>query len=260
MYQYKNIKFENHDGVGILTMNRPEALNALNSETLAELSECVDKIAADNDVQVVILTGEGKSFVAGADIKEMVNMTSKEGYSFGKTGQAVFSKIEKLPQPVIAAVNGFAFGGGCELSMACDIRLASEKAKFGQPEVALGIIPGFAGSQRLPRIVGKGIAKELLYTGNTIDAQEAYRIGLVNKVYSPETLIDEAKKMAAVIMSKGPYAVRLCKEAVNTGFEVDQATGSDFEASLFGITCSTEDKKEGMTAFIEKRKATFVGK
>jgi len=260
MVEYKNITFENQDGIGILTMNRPKALNALNMETMKELDPFLDEIAKDESVKVLIITGSGKSFIAGADIKEMLHMTSKEGYAWGKVGQSVFNKIERLPQPVIAAINGFALGGGCEMAMACDIRIASEKAKFGQPEVGLGIIPGFAGSQRLPRLVGKGRAKELLFTGEIIDAQEAYRIGLVNKLYPVEELIDSAKAMAKKIMKQGPYAVQLCKQAVNTGMEVDLDSGQEFEASLFGITCSTDDKKEGMTAFVEKRKAAFIGK
>lgn len=260
MKQYENITFENKDGIGILTMNRPKALNALNMDTMKELGPCLDEIAKDSSVKVVIITGSGKSFVAGADIKEMLPMTSKEGYDWGKVGQGVFNKIEQLPQPVIAAINGYALGGGCEMAMACDIRIASEKAKFGQPEVGLGIIPGFAGTQRLPRLVGKGRAKELLFTGDIIDAEEAYRIGLVNRVVSKEELMEQAITMANKIRRQAPYAVQLCKEAVNVGMEVDLATGSQFEGSLFGITCSTEDKKEGMSAFVEKRKAAFIGK
>ncbi|MDN5323359.1 MAG: enoyl-CoA hydratase [Clostridia bacterium] len=261
MSENKNVLFENQEGIGIITINRPKALNALNIDVFNELSPLLDEIAKDNSIRVVIITGSGeKSFVAGADITYMLPMSSPEGKAWGEVGQGVFNKIEKLPQPVIAAINGFALGGGCELAMACDIRIASEKAKFGQPEVGLGIIPGFAGTQRLPRLVGKGRAKELLFTGDMIDAHEAYRIGLVNKVVSPEELMDAAKGMAKKIMKHAPYAVQLCKEAVNVGMEVDLETGSKYEGALFGVTCATEDKKEGMTAFVEKRKPNFTGK
>ncbi|MBZ4655042.1 MAG: Crotonyl-CoA hydratase [Peptococcaceae bacterium] len=260
MGEYKNLLFTNEEGIGILTMNRPKALNALNSETLSELSQLLDEIAKDDSVKVLIITGAEKAFVAGADITEMLHMTSAEGRTFGLLGQATFNKIENMPKPVIAAINGFALGGGCELAMACDIRIASEKAKFGQPEVGLGIVPGFAGTQRLPRLVGKGRAKEILFTGEMFDAQEAYRIGLVNKVVPPEELMQAAKTMAQKIMKNAPYAVALCKAAVNLGLNVSLDAGQDYEATLFGVTCSTEDKKEGMSAFVEKRKATFVGK
>lgn len=256
-----NLLYSVENGVGTITINRPKALNALNIDVFNELGPLLDEIAVDESVQVVIITGSGeKSFIAGADIVYMLPMSAAEGKAWGAIGQGVLNKIENLPQPVIAAINGFTFGGGCELAMACDIRVASEKAVFGQPEVALGIIPGFAGTQRLPRLVGKGIAKEILYTGDPIKADEAYRIGLVNKLAAPAELMDLANDMAKRIMKNAPYAVRLCKDAVNVGIEVDLGTGSAYEGSLFGITCSTEDKKEGMTAFVEKRKATFVGK
>ena len=187
-------------------------------------------------------------------------MTAMEGQAWGRLGQQVFNLIETLPQPVIAAINGFALGGGCELAMSCDIRIASDKAKFGQPEVTLGIIPGFCGTQRLPRLVGKGVAKELTYTGDMIDAQEALRIGLVNKVTTPEELLPTAKAMAGRIMQRGQFAVQMAKVSINNGMNTDMETGSVLEASLFGLTCSTEDKKEGMTAFVEKRKPVFPGK
>jgi len=260
MKEFKNILFENQDGLGILTMNRPAALNALNKDTMDELFELLSAIKADTSVKVVIITGAEKSFVAGADIKEMLPMTAAEGQAWGRLGQSVFDMIEKLPQPVIAAINGFALGGGCELSMACDIRIASEKAKFGQPEVTLGIIPGFCGTQRLPRLVGKGIAKELTFTGDMIDAQEALRIGLVNKVTTPEELLPTAKNLAQKIMSRGLFAVQMAKVSINNGLNTDLETGSVLEASLFGVTCATEDKKEGMSAFVEKRKPVFPGK
>ena len=260
MKEFKTLLFENQDGLGILTMNRPAALNALNAEPMEELLELLSAIKADPTVKVLIITGAEKSFVAGADIKEMLPMTAAEGQAWGRLGQSVFSLIENLPQAVIAAINGFALGGGCELAMACDIRIASEKAKFGQPEVSLGIIPGFCGTQRLPRLVGKGIAKELTYTGDMIDAQEALRIGLVNKVTTPEELMPTVKAMAGRIMQKGLFAVQMAKVAINNGMNTDLETGSVLEATLFGVTCATEDKKEGMTAFVEKRKPVFPGK
>ena len=260
MKNYKNLLFENQDGIGILTMNRPAALNALNAETVVELGEALCEIGKDASVKVVILTGADRAFVAGADIKEMLPMTAAQAQAWCQMAQSVFNQIETLPQPVIAAINGFALGGGCELAMACDIRIASEKAKFGQPEVSLGIIPGFAGTQRLPRLVGKGIAKELIYSGDMIDAQEAWRIGLVNKVTTAEELLPTAKAMAQKIMTRGLYAVQMAKVAIHNGLNTDLATGSNFEAALFGVTCATEDKKEGMTAFVEKRKPVFPGK
>ena len=260
MKNYKNLLFENQDGIGILTMNRPAALNALNAETVVELGEALCEIGKDASVKVVILTGADRAFVAGADIKEMLPMTAAQAQAWCQMAQSVFNQLETLPQPVIAAINGFALGGGCELAMACDIRIASEKAKFGQPEVSLGIIPGFAGTQRLPRLVGKGIAKELIYSGDMIDAQEAWRIGLVNKVTTAEELLPTAKAMAQKIMTRGLYAVQMAKVAIHNGLNTDLATGSNFEAALFGVTCATEDKKEGMTAFVEKRKPVFPGK
>ena len=257
---FANLLYENQDGITVITMNRPKALNALNQETLDELNQVADMLAKDSTVQVVILTGSGdKAFVAGADIAQMQSMSAMEGRNFGKLGQAVFNKLENLPQPVIAAVNGFALGGGCELAMACDIRIASEKAKFGQPEVTLGITPGFAGTQRLPRLVGKGRAKQLLYTGDVIDAQEAYRIGLVNVVAPAEELMATAKVMAQKIQSRAAVAVQLCKAAVNEGLDTDLETGTAYEAEVFGLCFATADQKEGMAAFTEKRKAQFTG-
>jgi len=257
---FANLLYENQDGIALITMNRPKAMNALNQETLDELNQLVDVLAKDSSVQVVILTGSGeKAFVAGADIAQMQSMSAMEGRNFGKLGQAVFNKLENLPQPVIAAVNGFALGGGCELAMACDIRIASEKAKFGQPEVTLGITPGFAGTQRLPRLVGKGRAKQLLYTGDVIDAQEAYRIGLVNVVAPAEELMTTARAMAQKIQSRAAVAVQLCKAAVNEGLDTDLETGTAYEAEVFGLCFATADQKEGMAAFTEKRKAQFTG-
>lgn len=256
----KLITLQKEDRIALITINRPEALNALNTAVLRELDKTFDEIARDEEVDVVILTGEGRSFVAGADIAEMCAKTASEGKHFGQLGAAVFRKIELLDRPVIAAVNGFALGGGCELAMACDIRIASTKAKFGQPEVGLGITPGFSGTQRLSRLVGLGKAKELIYTAAVIHAEEACRIGLVNKVVEPEALMDECMAMARTIATKAPLAVRYAKEAINRGIETDIETGIALEADLFGLCFATADQKEGMEAFLQKRKADFKGK
>lgn len=261
MLSFENLLFEKQGNIAVVTVNRPKALNALNAVTLQELADMFDELAKDETVYAVVLTGAGeKAFVAGADISFMKDLTAVEAREFALLGQAAFNKIENLPQPVIAAVNGFALGGGCELAMSCDIRLASENAKFGQPEVNLGVPPGFAGTQRLPRLVGKGVAKELLYTADMIDAAEAHRIGLVNKVYAADELMAAAMKMAGKIAAKGQIAIRLTKSAVNQGLEMDLARGMAYEAEVFGLVFSTEDQKEGMTAFLEKRKAEFKGK
>jgi len=257
----ENITLKLEGSLAEVTINRPKALNALNAVTLKELGLVINDLAENQDIRVVIITGSGeKAFVAGADISEMQDKNAFEGRNFARMGQKVFSAIENMPQVVIAAVNGFALGGGCELAMACDIRLASTKAKFGQPEVTLGIMPGFAGTQRLPRLIGKGLAKELIYTGDMIDAAEAYRIGLVNKVYEPEVLLDKAREMAAKIASRGPYAVSLAKSAINTGMNMDDESAYSYEAEVFGLCFTTEDQKEGMAAFLEKRKPEFKGK
>jgi enoyl-CoA hydratase len=259
--KYENLLFEVEDGIGIVTINRPKVLNALNRATITEIEALFSELVEDNSVKVVIVTGSGeKSFVAGADIAEMQSMTAIEGRKWGKLAQAVFNKIDNLPQPVIAAVNGYALGGGCELAMACDIRIASEKAKFGQPEVSLGIPPGFGGTQRLPRLIGKGRAKELLFTGEMIDAQEAYRIGLVNRVVKPEELITTARDIARKIMQRGEIAVKMCKAAVNEGLDMDLDSGLAYEAEVFGLCFATEDQKEGMQAFLEKRQPVFKGR
>ncbi|AGX45051.1 short-chain-enoyl-CoA hydratase [Clostridium saccharobutylicum] len=256
----ENVIFKHENGIAEITINRPKSLNALNTQTLKELGQVINEISERKDIYTVIITGAGeKSFVAGADITEMKDKTAIEGREMAKLAQKVFSNIENMPQIVIAAVNGYALGGGCELSMACDIRLASTKAKFGQPEVGLGIIPGFAGTQRLPRLVGKGRAKELIFTTDMIDANEAYRIGLVNKIYEPNELIDKAKEMANKIMSKGTYAVSLAKSSINNGLNMDTESAYAFEADLFGLCFSTEDQTEGMSAFVGKRKASFKG-
>jgi len=261
MSGYENLLFETENGIGIVTINRPKALNALNAATIYELDRMFTELAKDQTVKVVVLTGGGeKSFVAGADITEMQVMSAIEGRNWAKLAQAVFNKIENLPQPVIAAVNGYALGGGCEIAMACDIRIAADKAKFGQPEVSLGIPPGFGGTQRLARLIGKGRAKEMLFTGDMIDAAEAYRIGLVNKVTTSEELMNTAKAMAQTIMSRAPVAVQVCKAAVNEGLDTDLDSAIAYEAEVFGLCFSTVDQKEGMTAFVEKRKASFTGK
>lgn len=251
---FKNLILEKDGKVAILTINRPNALNALNSELLKELDLAIDNIAEDDEVLALVLTGAGKSFVAGADIGEMKDLTVSEGRKFGTLGNRVFRKLETLEKPVIAAVNGFALGGGCEISMACDIRVASEKAKFGQPEVGLGITPGFGGTQRLARLVGPAVAKELIYTADVIGADEALRIGLVNKVVGKDELLDTVKEMANKIANNAPIAVKLCKSAINRGLQCDIDTGISFEAEVFGECFATEDQKEGMTAFLEKRK------
>lgn len=257
-----NLLLEVENGIALLTINRPKALNALNSETLAELNACLAELENNDDVKVVILTGSGeKSFVAGADISEMVNATPAEGRKMGLLAREAFGRLENMPQVTIAAVNGFALGGGCEISMSCDIRVASENAKFAQPECGLGILPGFGGTQRLPRLVGKGRAKELIFTCDMISADEAFRMGLANHVVPQAELIDYCKAMAGRIMKNGPYAVALAKQAINTGSDTDLDSGLKLEANLFGLSFSTADKMEGMTAFLEKRKEKhFIGK
>ncbi|MBA5850838.1 short-chain-enoyl-CoA hydratase [Clostridium sp. cel8] len=256
----KNVIFEKEGKIALITINRPKALNALNTETLTEIDCVIDKIATDEDIFAVILTGSGKAFVAGADISEMKDLNADQGRKFGILGNKVFRKLENLEKPVIAAVNGFALGGGCEISMACDIRIASSKAKFGQPESGLGITPGFGGTQRLTRLVGLGMAKELIYTAKIIKADEALRIGLVNKVVEPEKLMDEAKAMANQIIANAPIAVRLCKAAINRGIQTDIDTGIAYESEVFGQCFATEDQKEGMSAFLEKREKSFKNK
>ena len=258
--EYKKLIIQDNGAVRVIKINNPEALNALNTAILKELDADFTEVAEDNGILAVVLTGEGRAFVAGADISEMKSKNAIEGEIFGKLGASVFRKIELLPKPVIAAVNGFALGGGCELAMSCDIRLASAKAKFGQPEVGLGITPGFSGTQRMPRLIGMGKAKELIYTADIIDAAEAYRIGLVNHVYEPEALMEEAMKMAEKIASKAPIAVKNSKEAINRGIQTDMDSAVAIEAYLFGLCFASEDQKEGMTAFFEKRKANFQNK
>lgn len=253
-----NVLFEVENEVAIVTINRPKALNSLNSETLSELDSVFSEVQTRKDIKVLILTGGGeKAFVAGADISEMVNATPQQGREMALLAYETFAKLENMPQVTIAAVNGFALGGGCEISMACDIRVAADTASFAQPEVNLGILPGFGGTQRLPRLVGKGRAKELIFTTDRIDAQEAYRIGLANKVVPKAELMDRCKAMAAKIISKASYAVTLAKQAINLGMDTDLASGLKVEANLFGLSFASDDKVEGMTAFLEKRAANL---
>jgi enoyl-CoA hydratase len=255
---YENILFERRDNIAIVTINRPKALNALNIDTLKELSQAFDEIKDDSNIRVVILTGAGeKSFIAGADISNLVTFNPMDGRLFGQLGQATFRKLELLPQPVIAAINGFALGGGCELSLACDIRLAGENAKLGLPEVSLGLCPGFGGTQRLPRLIGTGYASQLTFTGDIIDANEALRIGLVNQVLPLNKLMDEALALASKIASKGPIGVQMSKSAIQRGINLDLDNALAYEAEVFSILFSTSDQKEGCSAFLEKRKAQF---
>lgn len=258
--KFDNLKLEKEGSVAVLTISRPEALNALNADLLNELDRAASIIKEDSSVAVLIITGEGKAFVAGADIAAMKDMDSEKGRKWGELGSSVFRKIELLEIPVIAAVNGFALGGGCELAMCCDIRIASENAKFGQPEVSLGITPGYSGCVRLPRIVGPGKAKELIYTGDVITAGEAEKIGLVNKVVSADELMTSAKSLADKIVSRAQLAVRYSKMAINRALETDIDTAIAFENQVFGLCFSTSDQTEGMTAFIEKRKPSFKSK
>ena len=257
---YKNVVIEREGAVAVLKVNRPQALNALNQETLQDLIAAFSELDQDPAVRVIILTGEGKAFVAGADIKEMVPYTAAEARKFSETGHVLMAAMEKLEKPIIAAVNGFALGGGMELALACDFILASEKAQFGQPEINLGIIPGFGGTQRLSRLVGRAQAKELIYTGDMIGAQAAKDLGIVNKVFPAAVLLDETKKVAAKISGKGALTLRLAKSTINLGFNVDLEVGCAFERDAFALCFSHEDQKEGMNAFLEKRKPTFTSK
>ncbi|WP_019850525.1 enoyl-CoA hydratase-related protein [Desulfitobacterium sp. PCE1] len=258
---YSNILVEYHEQIATVTINRPKALNALNTVTLQELSQVVHDLANNSSIRVVILTGSGeKAFVAGADIAEMNTKTPMEARSFSQLGQRLMNLIESLPQPVIAAINGFALGGGLELAMACDIRLAGENARFGQPEVNLGIPAGFGGTQRLPRLVGSGRASEILLTADLFDAQEAFRMGLVNRVYPKEDLQEQAMAMAKRIAAKAPIAVQLTKSAIYKGANMDLISGQDYEAEVFALTFHTEDRKHGFRAFLEKTQTEFLGK
>jgi enoyl-CoA hydratase len=258
---FENVLVEQDGAVLVVTINRPRVLNALDARTLEELGEVFGDAARRDDVRVVVLTGAGeKSFVAGADINELSVQTAVGGREHARRGQALFTRIERLGKPVIAAVNGFALGGGCELAMACTLRLAADSARFGQPEINLGLLPGYAGSQRLPRLVGRGRALELLLTGRQIPADEAFRIGLVNRVVPAAELATEARTLAHAIAAKAPVAVRYILEAVAGGLEMSFADAQDYEATLFGLVSTTEDMREGTKAFLEKRKPDFKGR
>jgi enoyl-CoA hydratase len=258
---HENLIVERDGAVLSVTINRPKVLNALNAPTLAELSLVVDEARADEGVRVVILTGAGeKAFVAGADINELAQQTPVGGRDHARRGQTIFDRLEALGKPVIAAVNGFALGGGCELAMACTLRIAADNAQFGQPEINLGLIPGYAGSQRLPRLVGAGRALELLLTGDRINAQEAWRIGLVNRVVPAAQLMSDVRTLAALLASKPPVAVRYILDAVRRGLEMHLSEAQDYEATLFGLVSTTEDMREGTRAFLDKRKPEFKGR
>jgi enoyl-CoA hydratase len=258
---FANISYETRDAIGYLTVNRPKALNALSQATLGEIQSALEEARDDGSVRGVILTGAGnRAFVAGADIAEIASISAVEAAEFTRRGQSVLNLIENLGKPVIAAVNGFALGGGCEIAMACTLRLATENSKFGQPEVKLGVIPGFGGTQRLPRLIGKGRALQLILTAETIDAGEAHRIGLVNEIVASDRLLARAEEILHAISANAPLAVRFSLEAVNRGLDVGQAEGLVIESALFAICASSEDKKEGTAAFLEKRSPQFSGR
>lgn len=258
---FDNLLLEQDGAVAVVTVNRPKVLNALNAATVAELGGVFADLKADDSVRVVILTGAGeKSFVAGADISELAAQSPASAHIVARNGQAAFAAIERLGKPVIAAVNGFALGGGCELAMACTLRLAAETARFGQPEVNLGLIPGYAGTQRLPRLVGKGVALDLLLTGRLVKADEAFAIGLVNRVVPAAELMAAARALAAELAGKPPRSLEYILMAVNQGVDLTLEAGTDLEAALFGLVSSTSDMREGTSAFLEKRPATFTGR
>lgn len=260
--EYHNLLVQRDEGVLTITFNRPQVLNALNAATMRELSAAISEAENDADIRCVILTGAGdRAFVAGADINELRAIPDgPQGAEFARRGQEILFRIENLSKPVIVAINGYALGGGCELAMACDIRIAADTARLGQPEINLGIIPGYGGTQRLPRLVGKGQAKWLVLSGEPITAQEALRIGLVDKVVPATELMTSARDLARRIAAKPPIAVALAKSAINVGTETDLPTACAYEASQFGLACATEDRSEGTSAFLEKRKPTFKGK
>ncbi|MEN6389675.1 MAG: enoyl-CoA hydratase-related protein [Syntrophomonas sp.] len=258
--EYQNIILEKADNIGILYINRPKAMNALNIATIQEIGQAIDEVKMDNEIKALIVTGSGdKAFVAGADIIGFMGLSPEQTRYYTDEGEQIFRKLDALSKPVIAAVNGFALGGGCELAMACDIRLASEGAVFGLPEVSLGVMPGYGGTQRLPRLIGEGRAKELTFTAGVIDAAEAYRVGLVNHVYPLADLMDEAKKLAKKIMKNAPLSVGYAKLAIGQGLQGDLDSGLRIESNFFGLCVATEDMKEGTQAFAEKRKPQFKG-
>ena len=257
---YKNLLVEINDGIGIVKINRPKALNALNSETLIEIKDVAEKLGDDKSVRVVIVTGEGdKAFIAGADILEMKDLTALEGMAFSQRGHDAFAVLENMRKPIIAAVNGYALGGGFEVALACDIIYASEKAKVGFPETTLGIFPGFGGTQRTAKLAGLARAKELIFTGRTIGAQEAYEMGLVNKVVAHDQLMNVVMALAAQIRANGPFSIGLAKECISRSLYMSMDEALVLEAKDFGLCFATKDQKEGMTAFVEKRKPTFTG-
>lgn len=257
---YKNLIIDQQGTIFFVKINSPDTLNALNTQILKELDKVFDELEKQEEIRVVVLMGEGRAFVAGADIKEMLHLNEEEGRIFGELGARIFRKIEQFKAPVIAAVNGFALGGGCELAMACDIRIASDKAKFGQPEVSLGISPGFSGTQRLTRLVGAGKAKELIYTAMVISAEEALKIGLVNHVVSMETFMKEVTKMAETIAKQAPLAVSYAKKSIDQGFDLDIDEAIALENKYFAKCFTTKDQKNGMNAFVNKEKFDFRGK
>jgi enoyl-CoA hydratase len=257
---YQSVTLVADDGIATLTVNRPDKLNALNTATIAELGVAIDEVRTRDDIRGLIVTGAGRAFIAGADISELAAETSVSARELALKGQRVFGRFETSPKPVIAAVNGFALGGGCELALACHIRIAAEQAKFGQPEVKLGICPGYGGTQRLARLIGKGRALQLLMTGETIDAAEAYRLGLVNRVVAADALIPAATEMLRQILANGPLAVAACIEAVGLGLDMPLDGALAMEAAHFGLLAATSDMREGTTAFLEKRPAEFKGK
>ena len=259
--EFRNLLYEKSDGIATITINRPKALNALNEETIPEFFSSLEDAEKDENVRVIVITGAGeKAFCAGLDLKTVMDISVIKAVETSRLGQKLTLAIEELGKPVIAAINGYALGGGLELAMACDIRIASENARIGQTEVNVGLIPGWGGTQRLPRLVGKGIAKELVFTGKMIDAKTAERIGLINMVVPPEKLKSAVEELSKVIMSKPPIAIKLAKELINRSIETDQGTGLVHEAEAFGILASTEDYREGVSAFIEKRKPEYKGK
>jgi enoyl-CoA hydratase len=257
---YTTLTLDVADRIATITVNRPDKLNALNGTVIAELGQAIDEARGRDDVAGVLLTGAGRAFVAGADISEIATNSPIEAKRLARRGQEVFRRFETSPKPVIAAVNGFALGGGCELAMACHVRLASEHAKFGQPEVKLGLVPGYGGTQRLPRLVGKGRALQLLLTGEMIDAQEAWRIGLVNAVLPAAELLDRARAMLGQMLANAPLALALCIEAVNAGYDLSLDDALQHESTAFGLAAATEDMHEGTRAFLEKRPPSFAGK